>query len=131
MSIGDRYAELARALVGCPFRPQGRDAGSGLDCVGLVAEVFGIPPEVLARDYRLRGDHEERLQAELRRYFRPVVATSTGDVLLFEVADDQLHLAVKTRGGFVHADAGLRRVVETPGEPPWTLLRAYRRRSKV
>jgi murein DD-endopeptidase / murein LD-carboxypeptidase len=36
---------------------------------------------------------------------------------------------VLTDGGFVHADAGLRRVVETPGRPDATLIGAWREES--
>jgi hypothetical protein len=49
-------------------------------------------------------------------------------LLLFSVAADQRHLAVLTERGFVHADAGLRQVVETPGPPAWRVLSAWRRR---
>jgi hypothetical protein len=51
-----------------------------------------------------------------------------GDVMLFEVASDQVHLAVRTDAGFVHAHAGIGRVVETPGIPQWPVISAYRRR---
>lgn len=46
------------------------------------------------------------------------------------VIQAQLHLAVRTKQGFVHAHAGIRRVVETPGEPQWPLLGAYRKRRR-
>jgi hypothetical protein len=51
-----------------------------------------------------------------------------GDVMLFAAGESQLHFGVRTDGGFVHAHAGLRRVVETPGFPEWPLLSAYRKR---
>jgi hypothetical protein len=35
---------------------------------------------------------------------------------------------VRTNAGFVHAHAGIRRVVETPGMPEWPLLAVYRKR---
>jgi hypothetical protein len=44
------------------------------------------------------------------------------------VAADQMHLGVLTANGFVHADARLRKVVETPGEPGWPVIGIYRRR---
>jgi hypothetical protein len=40
----------------------------------------------------------------------------------------QIHLGIRTAAGFVHAHAGIRRVVETPGTPAWPILAAYRRR---
>ena len=123
-------AERARALVGVPFRPQGRDPEQGLDCVGLCLAAFRLPSEGVRHDYRLRGDYRDEARAALLRYFRRVSARQRrpGDLLMLAVADDQLHLAVSTGAGFVHADARLRQVVETPGEPEWPLIGTYRRR---
>ena len=124
------YAERARALVGTPFRLQGRGAG-GLDCVGVAIATFGVTPDSVRRDYRLRGDHEAEARAFLSRDFRRVSATQLrpGDLMLMRVSSDQLHLGVRTAAGFVHAHAGLHRVVETPGMPNWPLLGTYRRRN--
>jgi hypothetical protein len=81
-------------------------------------------------DYRLRGDHRNEVAAGLVRFFRRIGIKQRrpGDLLLLAVAEDQLHLAVSTGAGFVHADARLRKVVETPGEPQWPLIGTYRRR---
>lgn len=124
------HAERAKSFVGVPFRPQGRGPRDGLDCVGLCLAVYGLPAEFGRRNYRLRGDHRAELQAALNGPFRRVGIKSgrPGDLLLLHVADDQLHLAVTTPCGFVHADARLRRVVETPGAPGWPLIAIYRRR---
>ena len=116
----------ARALVGCRFRPQGRSPELGLDCIGLACAAYGIPAEEIPCDYRLRGDFRDRIERELAARFQRVCALRPGDLLLLSVAGDQLHLAVKTDLGFVHADAGLRTVVETPGTPPWPVISAYR-----
>lgn len=123
------YAERARALLGTRFRPQGRGA-QGLDCVGLVVASFGISPAAVRRDYRLRGDHMAALRAELTLFFRKVRQARPGDVLLMKIAGDQLHLGVRTDAGFVHAHAGIGRVVETPGEPQWPVAAIYRKRRK-
>jgi hypothetical protein len=53
-----------------------------------------------------------------------------GDVMLMSAAADLLHLGVRTCEGFVHAHAGIGRVVETPGMPAWPLLGVWRRRSR-
>lgn len=123
----------ARTLVGTRFRPQGRDPATGLDCVGFIAAAFAIPPEAFRRDYRLRGDHRGELEAGLLRWFRRIPDRSAqgGDVMLLQAGADQLHLAVRSSGGFIHADAGLGRVVETPGDPPWPVLATYRRRRRA
>jgi hypothetical protein len=52
-----------------------------------------------------------------------------GDVMLMRTGPGQLHLAIKTKRGFVHADAGLGRVVERPGAPEWEILGLWRRLS--
>lgn len=123
------YAERARALVGTRFRAQGRGVG-GLDCVGVVLATFGLPPQLVRRDYRLRGNHEAEAKECLERCFRRVRKLAAGDVMLMRVAADQLHFAVRTAAGFVHAHAAIGRVVETPGMPEWPLLAIYRIRSR-
>lgn len=122
------HVARARALVGCRFRPQGRDPATGLDCIGLVASAFGMSPDGIPRNYRLRGEHRAPLKAGLDIYFRRVREVREGDVLLLDAGPGQAHLGIKTDSGFVHAHAGLRRVVETPGAPQWPIVAAFRRR---
>ena len=131
--MSDEYVDRARALVGTRFRPQGRSAETGLDCIGLALAVFRIPAEAVRRDYSLRGDHGAELRAEILRFFRPVshAAVACGDLVVSEIANDQLHLSICTGESFVHADARLRRVVETPGKPSWPSRGTYRRRVRM
>ena len=126
------YAERARALVGTRFRPQGRSL-DGLDCIGLVVNAFGIEPSVVRGNYRLRGESKTEIEAGLSEHFRRVRSRElrSGDVMLLAAGDRQLHLAVRTASGFVHAHAGLGRVVETPGVPQWPLLGVYRKRRRA
>lgn len=123
------YAARARELVGARFRPQGRGA-EGIDCVGVVLTTFGIAPANVRSDYRLRGVHEAEVLQSLGRYFRRVRPRElrAGDVMALRVRGDQSHLAVRTESGFVHAHAGIGRVVETPGMPEWPLIGVYRKR---
>jgi len=127
------FAERARTLLGCRFRPQGRSVATGLDCIGVVALTYGVDVAVVPAGYRLRGNQRERLLTGLNHYFRAISKSKAriNDLLLCEAGPDQLHLVVKTMGGFIHADAGLRRVVETPGAPPWPVLKAFRRRRRT
>lgn len=122
--------DRARALVGTRFRAQGRDPRYGLDCLGLVIAAFRLGGDVGRRDYRLRGDHRGELAEGLAPWFRRVSRPRRrpGDVLLLRAAPDQIHLGIVTPAGFVHADARLGAVVETPGVGPWPLLAVYRRR---
>ena len=123
------YSKRARALIGTRFRPQGRSADLGVDCLGLVAIAYRVPLNEVPGRYRLRGDHSAALLDGLKRHFRAVRKVASGDLLLLRAGREQTHLAVKTSVGFVHADVR-HGVVETPGDPPWPLLRAFRRRAR-
>lgn len=59
---GAAIAAAARALVGVPFRLQGRDPALGLDCVGLVGAAMraaGYAP-MMPGDYGLRFGDDRR-----------------------------------------------------------------------
>lgn len=120
-------ADAARALVGTRFRAQGRD-GEGLDCVGLAAAalVAGGYDGPVPRGYPLRGGDPAAVAARLDRVLARAAGEAAGDLLLCRSGPGQLHLAIRTEAGIVHADAGLRRVVERPGAVPWPILGAWR-----
>ena len=116
-------AAAALEAVGTRFRLHGRST-DGLDCVGLVAVALragGYSGEV-PTGYALRGGDWGVLDRLLVR----VAEAEPGDVLLMAVGPGQIHLGIGTATGFVHADAGLRRVVERPGAPPWPILGIWR-----
>jgi lipoprotein Spr len=119
--VSSRVA-AARALIGTPFRLQGRDR-DGLDCIGLIAMIHGLS-EAAPRSYALRGTPVDQAMEMLDRHFarRLARAPQVADILLLQPGLDQLHLGLWTGAGFVHAHAGLRRVVETPGQPSFPLL---------
>ncbi len=123
----EEVIESARRCVGARFRTQGRDPMSGLDCAGVAGRAFDkdLPP---AR-YGLRGDHGRAiaLMAEAMG-LRPVFPGEArpGDLLIVEAGPGQLHMAILVPGGFVHADARLRKVVEVPGPPRWPVLAVWR-----
>lgn len=123
----------ARLAVGVPFRSQGRDPKTGLDCVGLVAWAFGIPASDFRKDYRLRGNHERELADELRRRFdrEPPGQFAPGNILLCRISPNQSHLAIFCGKSIVHADARLRRVVERPGSCPWPIIAVFRSRAST
>lgn len=118
----------ARGAVGARFRLHGRDPASGLDCVGLVAHACaGGAARAVASGYPLRGGTPAAIGDQLRAHgLAPVADAAPGDVLLFAAGPAQLHLAIATDIGCVHADAALRRVVERPGPAPWPLLGVWR-----
>lgn len=114
----------ARAAVGVPFRLHGRDAG-GLDCVGLAGMAYGV---AVPSGYRLRtGDPAAVARAASAAGFRLVARCTGGDLMVLASGPGQLHLAVATDDGFVHADLGLGHVVERPGTPPWPVVALWRR----
>lgn len=81
-------------------------------------------------DYPLRGGDPARMAKvfEALGFIRvPCDRSEPGDVLVARSGPGQLHVAVLTAEGYVHAHAGLRRVVEAPGAPPWCALTAWRR----
>jgi cell wall-associated NlpC family hydrolase len=122
--------DRAQSLVGAPFRPQGRDPATGLDCVGVLLWSFAIPADRVRRDYRMRGAHGPEIEASLSAWFRRTRPDEVraADVMLFAVSTEQKHLAVNCGNSFVHADASLRRVVETPMVGRWPLIATFRSR---
>ena len=105
-------------MVGVPFRAQGGDPATGVDCVGLVWAAYAAAGQRLVRprDYPLRGWARARVEAALAAAgFVAVEAEARdGDVALITLAAGQFHLGLIGPGRLVHAHAGLRRVVETP-----------------
>ena len=106
------------ALVGAGFRLQGRDAATGLDCVGVIVAAYAAAGVRLAAidDYALRGFAADRAVAALMTagFARADDAVQPGDVGLFKLPARQLHLALLAPGQMIHADASLRRVVMAP-----------------
>lgn len=128
-SRADAIVARARACVGVRFRAQGRER-DGLDCIGLVAAALGIGQ--VRSDYALRGGSSAQLMEGLRAAgLRPAAKVKTGDLLLMQAGPGQLHLGIWTGGGLVHADAGLRRVVERPGEVPWPVISVWRQSGRI
>ena len=118
----------ARGCIGTRFRVQGRQAGVGLDCVGVALIAAEAAGSIVATPpYTLGGDHEARLDSTIAALGCTVVgAPCPGDLLVLAPAARRRHLAVVTGGSIVHAHAGLGRVVEGPLDAAWTLIAAWR-----
>lgn len=129
MSGNLRIVAGARRAVGSRFRLQGRDPALGLDCVGLVAVALaadGHPGRVPA-DYALRSGDVAKAEALLRAAgLVLIVEGEPGDVVLLRPGASQLHLAILSEDGVIHADAMLRRVVERPGALPFPVVGTWR-----
>lgn len=125
-----RLAEAAEALVGTRFRLHGRNPATGLDCIGLFAASLARAGSecVVPSGYSLRvrdlslwlpdraiyGLHDAQLP------FQP------GDVAFLRPSPGQYHLAIAGRSGWVHAHAGLRRVVYQTDLPSGDLIHHWR-----
>lgn len=124
-------AAAAEALAGSPFRLHGRDPAMGLDCIGVLAAALSAAGTAarLPNTYRLRNRHlpETAKAAQLCGLVRAKGAVEPGDVIICRVAPCQFHLAIALSGNrFVHAHAGLKRVVITPDPLPWPTLQHWR-----
>lgn len=118
-SRGDDLARAAEALVGTRFRLHGRDRATGLDCIGLVGNAL----ERCGRKVRYPQGYRLR-NADIARWLEFAGAnglrgcggdTRRGDILLVSPGPAQHHLLVaQGHGCFVHAHAGLKRVVSQP-----------------
>lgn len=108
----------ARALLGQPFKPQGRGEG-GQDCLGLVIAAARSGGIKIADhgNLPLRGLTIEEACEMLARAGCCGLAVPDGrpgDVILKVPAARQIHLAVLTDVGILEAHGGLRRVIERP-----------------
>lgn len=124
-------AEAAAALEGSPWRLHGRDPATGLDCIGLLAAAL----EMVGRPASFPTGYPLRLR-ELRGWmpdpaalgFEPAAAdVEPGDVALLRLGPAQVHLAIAgPSGGWIHAHAGLRKVVHQNQLPDGEMLGRWR-----
>jgi hypothetical protein len=128
---GPVLAQAAASLVGSRFRLHGRNPASGLDCVGLLEAALRLTGRdvSLPTGYSLRHsrpacwlpDPASCGFANVSGAFLP------GDAILVQTAVGQVHLAIAGRtAGWVHAHAGLRRVVISPQRPAGPILQHWR-----
>ena len=131
MSDAEALARAAERLVGTSFRLYGRDPRTGVDCVGLVAasmRSIGREPPV-PEGYRLANRTVDRWtsMAESGGWVEVAGAPEAGDLLMVHPAPTRSHLLIAgTSDNFVHAHAGLRRVVSTPAPITWAIARQWR-----
>lgn len=116
--------ERARRAIGAKFRLHGRTIDDGLDCVGLAGLAYAAQ---VPRGYSLRsGDPAQVIAGIAAAGLARAGDVRAGDLVLFRAGPGQLHLAIQSEDGVIHADASLRRVVERPGAPPWPELMRWR-----
>ena len=125
------FTAAAESMTGTPFRLHGRDEHAGLDCVGLVLVALARigRPIAAPQDYGLRNlDYQRFLPLIELAGFEPAEGPlQAGDLVLAQPGPAQVHLLVACRADrFVHAHAGLGRVVVTPGPLGWPILGCWR-----
>jgi len=126
---GEEIVARARALIGVRFRPQGRSAETGLDCIGVAAMACGMNGNRVPRHYNLTESDPDAANSRFAEcgFIRIVPQRARiGDVLLTRAGPTQLHVVILTPDGYLHADARLRRVAEVPGPVPFPVLSAWR-----
>ena len=119
----------ARSLIGVRFRPQGRSRAQGLDCIGVVMMATRTPRRRVREDYGLLAGEIGEVNAgfdDVGFIRLPPDRAGPGDILIVDSGPRQLHAVILTDEGYLHAHAGLRKVVETPGAVPWPVLSAWR-----
>ncbi|WP_417621162.1 peptidoglycan endopeptidase [Parasphingorhabdus sp.] len=125
-------AEKAVSLCGARFCLHGRDETTGLDCIGLAAQCL-----IAARfqcdipnGYSIRGGSEQAIGAFMAETgferFPPTAELCEGDIVLVRPSPVQWHFLIRAQNGFVHAHAGLGKVVFCPGEAPWPIVSIFR-----
>lgn len=120
MTLGIRIWDAAAALVGTRFRLHGRDAATGLDCIGLACLAHrhaGCAVGAVPDRYRLRGALAHDVEAWCRAAGLRQVARNAvlpGDTIVARMDAEQWHVLIAGPGAVVHAHAGLCRVVMTP-----------------
>jgi cell wall-associated NlpC family hydrolase len=128
---GLELAEAAETLEGVPFRLHGRDPATGLDCIGVLAASLaacGCPPP-FPSGYRLRTRTLPELGGMARAcgFALHEGVCKPGDILLVKAGPAQFHFLLAVRGGrFVHAHAGLKRVICSNGPPAWPIVHHWR-----
>ena len=128
---GAALAAAAEALVGTRFRLHGRDAATGLDCIGVLAAALATcgRPAALPNFYslRMRAPPELGEIAQDAGFTPCTAAVLAGDVLLVRIGPCQFHLVLAAdRDTFVHAHAGLMRVVRSALPGDWLVVRHWR-----
>jgi murein DD-endopeptidase / murein LD-carboxypeptidase len=127
----DKIAHAAISQLGVAFRAHGRIAGVALDCVGLVAYCLNTAGLAITApcNYTLRGDY----YGVLTDFFRDngfcrsaTTEPKSGTIGAVRCSPQQYHLMVRVDQGWVHAHAGLGRVVLMPDPSPWEVLDLWR-----
>ncbi|WP_114521036.1 NlpC/P60 family protein [Altererythrobacter sp. ZODW24] len=134
IQTGEAVASFAETLIGTPFRLHGRDPKTGIDCVGVVimslASGAGINIDPGSYDLRNLDISSGCLAADsanLIKVAKRTEPTEPGDIILVKSGPAAFHLLIASFADqFIHAHAGLRRVVSMPGPLRWPVIHIWR-----
>lgn len=128
MTHGEMIAAKALRAVGTPFRLHGRKPGTALDCVGLAAHALGLRD--VPTNYSLKGTYYSIIRTYMGDNGVSELLTECvlrdGDLALVQCTSRHHHLMIRASNGWVHAHAGLRRVVHMPDPSPWPITALWR-----
>lgn len=126
MIAADEFISQARALVGVPWRHQGR-AACGVDCIGLIdlsfkgagidwAQLLGV---IDKRNYG-RSAHPELL-AMVRDHCEPLSAPIDGCLIVMKFPGEKYprHFGIYAHGNIIHADSRAGLVIEHGYRGAW------------
>lgn len=109
----DRWSlvQIARDLIGVPYRYGGMDPDAGFDCSGLVYY-----------SYRQQGVWVPRTASQQHQFATPVAASGLrpGDLVFFDTRGKVGHVGIYSgKGRFIHAPSGGGRVREEHLNKPY------------
>ncbi len=120
--ISQRVVDAARTCIGTPFYHQGRVAGMGLDCIGLVIHAIrqaGITVTDCL-DYGRQPQGEKLHDALIAHEFEMVEGILPGDVVLFRFQGQPQHVGLAVSSvAMVHSYAPIGKVVEARLGETW------------
>ena len=108
--------EVARGLIGTPYKFQGRVPGVGCDCIGLViltAWELGL----FEFDFRNYSRNPGSiLETEVKKHCQPLPEVTEGALVLFKIDNVPQHCGIITRyrsdWGLIHAYENVGKVRE-------------------
>lgn len=124
MNKTDLVIAAARQCIGTPFHHQGRLAGVGLDCIGLVVHALRAVGMTVQdqTNYGKQPDGSALAEALLAHgaITVPSEERKGGDILLFRFHDEPQHVALATeKNDFIHAYAPAGKVVAVSLNEVW------------
>lgn len=135
MSFTDSIILHARSTIDTPYRHQGRVAGVGLDCVGVLAHIassMGLPYEDFRAYPKLPTKNTLRTMLDAQKSLVPIDRheLSAGDVMLLQLPrfKEPMQVAICAGPTMIHSYFDMRRVVEHTITPIWRarMTHAYR-----